>query len=208
MYFERTPHAMPASINPTPEHRKHCFDVPSRIEAIPSRDVKSVTLNAREATSFARLLPLLGCGEEAAALAFDGLATCYRDDDAVAASLKLIAHEERIHGAMLDRLSASLPQVPVQARLVDKAQRLHVGLTRGGTVLHLARIAALDSAVCTLLSRLLETGGPIGADPLLSSSLVRIRRDEAGHVRLSRKLAQCMGITSAALDAAAEARCA
>lgn len=185
---------------------KHCFTVPGRVGVSSPRDPGCLTLSDRQAESFAQLLPLLGCGEEAAALAFDGLAICYRDDDVIAASLKLIAHEERIHEALLFQIKLCLPEAQPQAHLVDRAQRLHIGLQRGGTTHHLARIAALDSAVCTLLSRLLDGGGPIGADPLLSRTLARIRRDEAGHVRLSRELASGMGAPAVIHDAAAEAR--
>ena len=200
------PIAMASSISSEFRIRKHCFNVPDRIEADLHGHGEPVNLGEHEAKSFAKLLPLLGCGEEAAALAFDGLATCYRDDDVIAKSLKLIAHEERVHEAILGRLSRSLPPAPMQTQLIDKTQRLHIGLTRGGTAFHLARIAALDSAVCTMLCRLLHEAGPIAADPLLSRSLSRIRRDEGGHVRLSRKLALELGVSSAMREVAAEAR--
>ena len=139
------PVAMASSISSEFRIRKHCFNVPDRIEADLHGHGEPVNLGEHEAKSFAKLLPLLGCGEEAAALAFDGLAICYRDDDVIATSLKLIAYEERVHEAILGRLSRSLPPAPMQTQLIDKAQRLHVGLTRGGTNFHLARIAALDS---------------------------------------------------------------
>lgn len=187
-------------------NRKHCFDVPDRVETGSPVQSELVILSANEAEAFAKLLPLLGCGEEAAALAFDGLAICYRDDDVIATSLKLIAHEERVHDAMLGRVAQSLPPAPIQMQLIDRAQRLHIGFTRGGTAHHLARIAALDSAVCTILGRLLHEAGPVAADPLLSRTLGRIRRDEAGHVKLSRKLALELGVSSAMREVAAEAR--
>ncbi len=201
------PLAMASAFSPEVRNQKHCFAVPDRVAASPPRNPGRLSLRECQAESFAQLLPLLGCGEEAAALAFDGLAICYRDDDVVAASLKLIAHEERIHEALLFQLKLGLPDAQSQADVVDRAQRLHIGLRRGGTAHHLARIAALDSAVCTLLSRLLDGTGPIAADPLLSRTLARIRRDEAGHVRLSRELASGLGAKSVIDDAAAEARC-
>ena len=68
-------------------------------------------------------------------------------------------------------------------------RRFHVDLGRGDTTAHLSRIAALDSAVCTILARLFRPGAPLMADATVASVFRRIARDEARHVRVSRGLA-------------------
>ena len=143
-------------------------------------------LDGEDAMALARLLPLLGCGEEAAALAFDGLAE--REPDSIMRrALRGIAQEERAHERMLLGLAAALPQTD-QRVLTHAARRFHVLLGRGTALDHLARIAAVDAAVCTILSRLLRADGPIAGDAHVAALLARIRRDEARHVILSRTL--------------------
>ena len=52
------------------------------------------------------LLPLLGCGEEAAALAFDGLSSKLPGHSGIFTS---IAADERVHDALLQGVMAALP---------------------------------------------------------------------------------------------------
>lgn len=145
-----------------------------------------VRLADRHASAVAKLVPLLGCGEEAAAIAFDGLAASDGDPGA-AAALKAIAEEERIHDHLLHGLAASLPPTTTTA-LRREARRFHIDLGRGSTLAHLARIAAIDAGVCTILSRLLRPGCPVAGDQAVAGMLARIRLDESRHVRLSRSL--------------------
>lgn len=146
-----------------------------------------VSLNARSATSLAQLVPLLGCGEEAAALAFDGLAR--RSDDQVARhALRQIALEESVHDGLLQQLAISLPSVDTPG-LRAKARRFHINLGRGVDSDHLGRIAAIDAGVCTVLSRLLRPGRPVSTSTEVARLLTRIRADEARHVAISRALA-------------------
>ena len=145
-----------------------------------------VRLDHRPAGALALLVPLLGCGEEAAALAFDGLAA-NDGDRATAAALRVIAEEERVHDGVLHCLAASLPAVAT-AGVRRAARRFHIELGRGSTLAHLARIAAIDAGVCTILSRLLRPHSPLAGDRAVSTILARIRSDETRHVRLSRSL--------------------
>lgn len=145
-----------------------------------------VRLAERPAQALARLVPLLGCGEEAAAIAFDGLAACEGDPTA-AAALRAIAEEERVHDDLLHGLAESLPAVAAAA-LRREARRFHIDLGRGSTLAHLARIAAIDAGVCMILSRLLRPGSPVSGDQAVADMLARIRLDETRHVRLSRSL--------------------
>lgn len=163
-----------------------------------------VRLGDGAAEALALLVPLLGCGEEAAAMAFDGLAA--RDGDtAAAAALGAIAEEERVHDGLLHGLAAGLPAVQATA-LRRAARRFHIHLGRGSQLAHLARIAAIDAGVCTILSRMLRPGTPVAGDPDVARMLERIRRDETRHVRLSRSLVLARADGRAFEDIAAAAR--
>lgn len=163
-----------------------------------------VRLGNDAAEALALLVPLLGCGEEAAALAFDGLAA-HDSDPATAAALGAIAEEERVHDSLLHGLAAGLPAVQTAA-LRREARRFHIHLGRGSRLAHLARIAAIDAGVCTILSRLLRPGTPVAGDPDVAGMLVRIRHDETRHVRLSRSLVLERADGRAFEDVAAAAR--
>lgn len=141
-------------------------------------------------------------------MAFDGLAQCHREDDRAAKALRAVAAEERLHDLMIRHLQDDLPDTVHDPVALDAARRFHLGLVRGGAALHLARIAALDSAVCTMFGRLLRPGGPIASAPGVAAILRRIHRDEARHVRVTRALALDTGPTLAMRDAAAAARAA
>ena len=184
--------------------RPACFIVPGRLAAEPP-PAAGTCLDDRHANALALLIPLLGCGEEAAALAFDGLADNARDRRS-AVILKQIGREERVHDALLRSLMCALPAPPDRPAMMRRAQRLHVELGSGGSAIHLARIAALDAAVCIVLSRLLRRGRPLCADTNVWRTLGRIHSDEARHVRWSRYLALAAGPTVAQRNAAAGAR--
>lgn len=144
-------------------------------------------LPEKAAHALAVLLPILGCGEEAAGLAFYDLAD---GEDAEAANvLRRVAAEEQVHDGLIQALAAGLPAPPDQTRLRAMSRRFHLELGRGDPATRLARIAALDSAVCLLLSRLLRPGTPLAGDAALAPVLRRIARDEARHVRITRELA-------------------
>ncbi len=173
-------------------HSARCFG-PTVPDSSPV--VAAIILSPPHAAALAVLLPLLGCGEEAAALAFDGLAASATDRTA-AAMLATVAAEERVHDALIAGLIAALPADPQTAATRRAARRFHIDLGRDGPAVRLARIAATDAAVCTLLSRLLQSGRPLAATPIVAPILSRIHRDEARHVRLSRQLAAATGEAS------------
>jgi hypothetical protein len=185
--------------------KRWCFFTDAQQE-LHDVSVPPITLADDHALALARLVPLLGCGEEAAALAFDGLASNCHDNSVARIALELIAAEERVHEGMMKGLSAGLPHIPKQDDILRAARRLHIQLGAGGSRFHLAKIAALDAAVCTVLSRLLRPAGPIACDPAVYALLSRIRRDEARHVALSRTLALATGNSADFRDACAAAR--
>lgn len=183
---------------------RHCFAVHGRLPLIST--AISLTLADRVAEALATLLPLLGCGEEAAAMAFDGLAERHAGTPSACIALNAIAIEERGHDLMIRQLQAALPASTQGPAMLSAARRFHVRLASGCVGSHLARIAALDSAVCTVLSGLLRKGQPIASDPVARTALRRIHRDEARHVEVSRGLAMSVGVTRQITDAAVEAR--
>jgi hypothetical protein len=178
---------------------QHCFMIGRRLDA----DTVSVTLDAQAAEALAQLVPLLCCGEEAAVASFDRLGRAASLDAEARRTLQKIAEDERRHDAMLRGLCAALPAGSTDPH---RARHFHLSLSRGGTVLHLARIAGLDAAVCTILSRLLQPGVPISRDPGVRAVLTHIRKDETRHVAVSRGIALAAADRQAVRGAAAEAR--
>lgn len=182
-----------------------CFAVASRMATPAELRLGPARLPAQAAEALAVLLPLLGCGEEAAAMAFDALADDARLSGA-AETLTTIAREERVHDALLRHLQIALPVATETRALLRSARRFHIRLQAGGPMAHLARIAALDSAVCTVLSRLTCDGGAIALDPAIHRLLRRIHKDEARHVAISRVLVLNNASTGGLRDVAAAAR--
>ena len=182
--------------------RARCFGASPRMA---STGALTVTLAAHHGAALAALLPLLGCGEEAATLAFDDLASA-ASDPREAAALARIADEERVHDALISELIEALPPDPEAASIRRAARRFHIDLGRGGAAIRLARMAATDAAVCTILSRLGEARRPLAGDPAVATRLRRIHRDEARHVRVTRGLAIGAGAGRTARDAGSAAR--
>lgn len=147
------------------------------------------TLTERHHEGLAALLPILGCGEEAATLAFDGLAASLSDDPEARLTLAGIAVDEDRHDRLILSLRAALPPPPDQRDTLRRARRFHIDLGRGSTAFRLARIAALDSAVCTVLGRLLHRKAALAGAPRIHGALAAIWRDESHHVSVSRRLA-------------------
>lgn len=162
---------------------RSCFVVPQRIAPVALRH--GAGLGDDSAEALAELMPLLGCGEEAASLAFEGLAQ--RASATEATALRSIAAEELEHEALFAGLSASLPQPQQAEQLRRAARRFHISLGVGGPRHHLARIAALDSGVCLIFGRLVHAA-PITAAPQVRAMFDRVRRDESRHVMIARRL--------------------
>jgi rubrerythrin len=149
-------------------------------------------LAAHEAETLARLLPVFMCGEESAALAFAHLA---RADpvSTMRTALERIMREEQAHEQLLQSLRAALPAPEPDRSLVRATRRLFAGMADRDPARHFARIAALDSAVCTLLGTLRRAGGLIAREPALRNLFTRIHRDEVGHVLIARDQARRLG---------------
>lgn len=164
------------------------------------------TLTERHLEGLAALLPILGCGEEAATLAFDGLAAALHDDSEARLTLAGIAIDEDRHDRLILSLRAALPPPPEHRDMLRQARRFHINLGRGSTAFRLGRIAALDSAVCTVLGRLLHRKAALACAPRIHDALAAIWRDESHHVSVSRRLALARADAVTLRQLAVEAR--
>lgn len=189
-------------MQPASPARPWCFAT----RAYPAMEPVETRLSSAAAEALAALIPVLGCGEEAAGLAFEGLSRDARDDATASTALERIGREEQAHEAMLRALAAGLPEPADMPRLMRAAQRFHLDLGRDSATARLARIAALDSAVCLILARLLRPGTPLSADPVTHQMLRSIARDEARHVRATRSLAMARANAATLNDWAAPVR--
>jgi hypothetical protein len=149
---------------------------------------QSLRLADAHAEALAELLQIFACGEESAAIAFAGLGG-WPIEDAARRGLMHIAGEELVHEGLLRALRGALP-APARDRELRRAlAHFYHGIARADIGLHLAAIASLDSAVCVILSALLQPGGVVEQDLGVAAIFRRIHRDEAKHVRVSRQIA-------------------
>jgi hypothetical protein len=176
----------PSALVPAPPPL--CFKREPRCAPIPVVALDS-GFTARQLEALAGLLPVLGCGEEAATIAFSAMASHIDDDPAGQTALRSIASDEALHDRIIMGLRATLPTPPDQSETLRLAKRFHISLGRAGIASRLARIAALDSAVCSVLSALLRRNGVLAGAPNVLKALKAIWQDEARHVTVSRRLA-------------------
>jgi hypothetical protein len=145
-------------------------------------------LGDAQAEALSELLQVFACGEESASLAFARLGDSPLEDAACRA-LARVAGEELIHEGLLRALRGALPAPPPDKELRRVLHRFYHGIAQADIGLHLASIAALDSAVCLILAELLKPDRVLAQEPAVNAIFRRIHRDEAGHVRLSRRIA-------------------
>jgi demethoxyubiquinone hydroxylase (CLK1/Coq7/Cat5 family) len=151
-------------------------------------------LETSHCQDLADVLPYLACGEISAVYAFSG-----RLQDGVNAEVKQLLHhiaaDERRHAELIMSWQKKLPsprQVISPSRLAMFFQRLEAGHPSE----HLARVSALDRAVCRLLHPLLKRGRALSRAPQLHRDLCALRRDEARHVQLTRRMASDLGCSN------------
>jgi hypothetical protein len=166
--------------------RQICFPLAAAMPAAPLP--RPLHLGDAQAQALSELLQVFACGEESASLAFAHLGDSPLPD-AARRGLARVANEELMHERLLRGLRGALP-APVPDRQLRHAMvRFYHRMPQADIGLHLASIAALDSAVCTILATLLATARVLTQEATVTTILRRIHRDEAGHVRLSRRLA-------------------
>lgn len=150
-------------------------------------------------------MQVFACGEESAALAFARLG-----DSPIEAAARLalarVAEDELVHEWLLQGLRGALPAPAPDRELRYALLRFYHCIAQADIWLHLASIAALDSAVCLILAALLETDRVLAQEPTVNAIFRQIHRDEAGHVRLSRRIASEF-VQADAIGAVAENAC-
>lgn len=173
-------------------------EAPLASDGIPARwDMPDSCLEA-----FARLVPLLACGEESAIHVFSGAAALEPTmmqygggtPSATTQALMAIAADEMRHEAWLAAWRARLPDC-LDLATRRRARKFFAGLASDDPALHFIRIAALDSAVCQILAPLMACEAPLSEVKEIRTTLNRIRTDEARHVRISRTYATAWGAT-------------
>ena len=169
-----------------PVDRQICFRLADTVPAAPLP--APLRLGDAQAEALSELLQVFACGEESASLAFARLGDS-PIEDAARHALARVAGEELIHERLLRGLRGALPAPASDRELHRALLRFYHGVAQADIGLHLASIAALDSAVCMILAVLLEPDRVLAQEPAASAIFRRIHRDEAGHVRLSRRIA-------------------
>lgn len=161
--------------------------------AFASAPFLTVGLPAALRQDLADVLPYLACGEASAFHVFTQSLPAALGASA-SAVLQRIADDEWSHGELIAAIQGELP--PPSADI--SPSRLAVFFKRveaHDPMEHLARIAALDRAVCQMLQPLLRQGAPLSQAAELHLALCGLRQDEARHVRWARDMAQALGCT-------------
>lgn len=166
--------------------RQICFRLADAVAA--ASPPGPLRLGDAQAEALSELLQVFACGEESASLAFARLGDSPFEDVARRA-LARVAEEELIHERLLRGLRGALPAPAPDRELRRALFRFYHGIAQADIGLHLASIAALDSAVCVILAALLEPDRVLAKEPAVNAIFRRIHRDEARHVRLSRRIA-------------------
>src|SRR5258706_3874449 len=166
--------------------RQLCFRLADAAAAAPPPG--PLRLGDPQAEALSELLQVFACGEESASLAFARLGDS-PIEDAARRALARVAEEELIHERLLRGLRGALPAPVLDRELRRALLRFYHGIAQADIGLHLASIAALDSAVCLILAALLERDRVLAQEPAAHAIFRRIHSDEAGHGTLSRRIA-------------------
>jgi hypothetical protein len=146
-------------------------------------------LNEIQSIALGNMMQILCCGEESAILAFDGLSKRNHLIPNSQNTLAQIAQDEMRHDQLLWNMGKSLLPVDKDIYLLRKIKRFFISIATEDIGLHFSKIAALDSAVCAILSALTRSQTVIGHNHELRSVFSSIHRDEARHVAITLDLA-------------------
>ncbi len=155
-------------------------------------------LSECQVSALGQLLPSLLCGEESAFQVFwrEGHASSHVQMSESEALANQIALEELEHERLLQDLRGCCPVPDNLASTLMRTRRFFVRMASRDPALHFARVAALDSAVCIVLSTLVK---PLSRATALIEIFNRIRSDEARHVRFSRRRSYELGADASLL---------
>ena len=163
-------------------------------------------LSETQVTALGQLLPSLLCGEESAFQVFwrEGHRASNVQISRSEALANQIALEELEHERLLQDLRSCCPVPSDVASTLLRTRRFFLRMASRDPAVHFARVAALDSAVCIVLSMLAK---PLSRATALIEIFNRIRSDEARHVRFSRRHSYELGAdTSLLANTAAQIR--
>ena len=79
--------------------------------------------------------------------------------------------------------------------LVQSIRGFFVRLGGSGPAIQFARISSLDACVCKIMSSILNKNSKVAKIELLERIAKKIRHDESGHVKLSRKHIADLGVS-------------
>jgi hypothetical protein len=155
-------------------------------------------LSESQVTALGQLLPSLLCGEESSFHVF------WREGHRVSnvqighseALANQIAIEELEHERLLQDLRGCCPVPNDVASTLVRTRRFFLRMASRDPAIHFARVAALDSGVCVILSSLVR---PLSRATALIEIFDRIRSDEARHVRFSRRHSYELGADTSLL---------
>ena len=170
---------------------------PVRLKSI--RLMRGVSeLSDADRAAFGRLLPILLCGEESAFHVFSREALRISDSQfsRSQALAYRIAAEELEHERLLQELRCYCPVPDDIASSSSRSRHFFIRMASRDPAVHFATVAALDSAVCIILSALVR---PLSRSSAVVEILERIRSDEARHVRFSRHHACELGASRSLL---------
>lgn len=145
-------------------------------------------ISSRHNEALARLLPFLLCGEQSAIQVFGAEVDRLRDSSwsKSISLLESIESDEYAHEEALQTLSSLLMKPNDLNNLRRKASLFYIrlGNTKGMTE-HFARVAQLDACVCIIMNEISKSD--LGKRSLATQLLLRIKKDEARHVAVSKK---------------------
>lgn len=155
-------------------------------------------LSETQVSALGHLLPSLLCGEESAFHVFwrEGHRVSNVQISHSKALANQIAVEELEHERLLQALRGCCPVPNDVASTVLRTRRFFLRMASRDPAIHFARVAALDSGLCVLLSTLVK---PLSRATTLIEIFNRIRSDEARHVRFSRRHSYELGANTALL---------
>ncbi len=163
-------------------------------------------LTPRETEGMARFIPSLLCGEESAVIIFDHERRRYdkSKDDKISAALGRIALEEERHELMLRGLADYLPAPDDLDAIHGRAKEFffRLGFKSPDPLQRLNLIGALDRCVCITLGDMIKRAS-VTRVPAFGRIVRRILEDEAGHVRICRRIMAELGVTKKDMEAAA-----
>jgi hypothetical protein len=181
-----------------------CFGTPVRLRA--AEPPLPVRLGARHSEALSELVPLLLCGEESAVLSFARYGSSALLGASGRRDFQLLQADEASHARYLQSLRGSLPVPRSDAHQRARLRRFYARLSDLNFGDHLARIAALDSAVCFILGALRQRRGPIAKDAAVGRMFERIHQDEARHVTIACRYAVIFGKPQDLYSVAADTR--